>query len=179
MLRLETRAREITVMASLTLKREGKGKPNSRPTGQPTRWRRDGLRKGASESRSTRRGVGPSETRRSAFRSSGVRVTARRAARVDGDARGREVAEEARNPRRAHPSLGDGSWSRPSHLRGSRVVRSFWRLQGRGRQGCRREAARFGPQSPCGSDADEVVAAARSYRLHLVAGGSTPRHRGS
>ena len=30
MLRLETRAREITVMASLTLKREGKGKPNSR-----------------------------------------------------------------------------------------------------------------------------------------------------
>ncbi len=30
MLRLETRAREITVMASLTLKREGEGKPNSR-----------------------------------------------------------------------------------------------------------------------------------------------------
>lgn len=79
--------------------------------------------------------------------------------------RGREGAEEARNLRRAHPSLGDGSWSRSSHLRGPRDTRSFWWLQGRGRQDCRREVARAGLQSPCGSDADEDVAAARSSGL--------------
>ena len=34
MFRLETRAREIVVMASLTLQREGEGKPNSRSFGE-------------------------------------------------------------------------------------------------------------------------------------------------